>query len=188
MPYYRKFYPPAWDKMRDEALARAEYKCEFCGLLNGTEVVNTRKSHPLYPEGKPGRMWLQLAHKEQYQTWDAEAETMMLCPRCHRLYDRQYRRKGTEKQFTPVGLVVVWVRHKRARALALEAWSFDELLRVVASFAPGTEFELQSEMLMRVAGHGRYRREECGITVLREQGVCLTFGRFLQDVFTGAAG
>ena len=75
MTVNRRLYPPksVWSVMRQEALERAGYCCEICGLPDAVECYNSDKPHPFYEEGTPYRMYLQLAHKKQYETWNREA-------------------------------------------------------------------------------------------------------------------
>jgi len=113
---------------------------------------------------------------------------VVLCPPCHGRFDGQFRRKKEVKRSAPVGLVVVWVWYKGERCLAAEARFFDDLFEVIASFAAGMKFEVQSEMLMSRVGTGMYRREPDGVTVLREVGVCKSFGTLLQEVLQGVVG
>ena len=68
------------------------------------------------------------------------------------------------------------------------AQHFDDLLEVIASFQEGWRFEVCAEMLMRVAGVGLYRKEADGVTVLQEDGVCESFGIFLEEVLSGVVG
>ncbi len=185
----RKLYPATWNSvMRAEALERAGYRCEECGLVDATERFNPRKPHPFYPEGTPSRVYLQLAHKQQYQTWRWDAEIRVVCPSCHQRYDWLVQRKPSSKRGAPVGLVVVWVYCQKQRLLAAEVRRFDDLFEVIASFAVGMQFEVCPEVLMHSAGLGRYRKEEDGVTVLREKGVCVSFGDFLNHVFQGVVG
>src|SRR5690348_16363670 len=79
-----ELYPPEWRAMRREKLAQANYRCEACGVEHLAVRQNTRT-------GTPYLVYLSIAHKQQYETWKKEAETMVLCQRCHRRYDRQFR-------------------------------------------------------------------------------------------------
>lgn len=182
-----KAYPPRsiWEVMRDEALERAGYRCEMCGLPDASEGFNERKPHPFYPQGKPYYIYLQLCHKQQYQTWNRDAETMMLCPACHRTFDARYPRKERVKRSAPVGLVVLWVWYKGERCLAAEARYFDDLFQTVAAFSTGFLFEMEAEMLTCVVGRGRYRRMNDGIEVVRETGACKSFGSLLHETLQG---
>jgi hypothetical protein len=187
MTVNRKVYPPRsiWQVMRQEALERAGYRCELCGLPDASEFYNADKPHPFHREGTPYRMYLQLAHKHQYETWNRDAETLVLCPPCHGKFDAQFRRKKAVKRYAPVGLVMVWVWYKGERCLAAEARYFDDLFHVVSSFAVGFLFEVQAEIVMRIVEYGRYRKVEQGIVTLHEEGACEAFGSFLQETFDG---
>ena len=67
MSVMRKLYPPrsVWSVMRQEALERAGFCCEVCGLPDAMEFFNAKKPHRHYAQGTPYRMYLQLAHKNQ---------------------------------------------------------------------------------------------------------------------------
>ena len=180
-------YPPRsiWQVMREEALQRAGHRCELCGLPDAALAYNEGKPHPFYPQGKPYHIYLQLCHKQQYQTWNREAETLVLCPSCHRKFDARFGRKKAVKRSAPVGLVVLWVWYKGERCLAAEARYFDDVFQAVASFEVGFLFEIEAELLTRLAGRGHYRRTEAGIEVRRETGACQGFGLLLEDVLQG---
>ena len=187
MTVNRRLYPPRsiWAVKRQEELERAGYCCEMCGLPDATEFFNERKPHPFHAAGTPYRMYLQLAHKQQYETWKREADTLVLCPPCHGKFDARSQRKKGVKRFAPVGLVVLWVWYKGEKCLAAQARVFDDLFEVVASFAAGLEFEIEAEILMHYVGVGRYRKEEGSIVALHEEGACASFGLFLEEVLQG---
>ena len=182
-----QFYPPksVWDVMRRERLEQVGYKCEECGLPDACEFYNPNKPHPFYQQGTPYRMYLQLAHKRQYETWNRQAQTVVLCPSCHGRFDMQFRRKRSVRYPSSVGVVVVWVWYQGERCLAAESRYFDDLFEVIASFGEGWQFEVCAEVLMRLVGVGRYRKEASGVSVLQEEGACESFGLFLQEVLTG---
>ncbi len=184
---HHKAYPPRsiWQVMRAEALERVGYRCELCGLPDASLAFNQNKPHPFSPQGKPYHLYLQLAHKQQYQTWNREAETLVLCPSCHRKFDTEHQRKKAVKRNAPVGLVVLWVWYKGERCLAAEARFLDDVFHTVAAFSTGFLFELEAEMLTCIVGRGRYRRTEIGVEVVRETGACREFGMLLHEVLGG---
>lgn len=190
MTVNRKLYPSktVWEAMRRERLEQVGYRCELCGLPDATECYNASKPHPFYRQGTPYRLYLQFAHKRQYETWNREADGVMLCPSCHGKFDTRFRRKRSVRYPSSVGLVVVWVWYRGERCLAAESRYFDDLFEVIASFAAGWRFEVCAEVLMRVAGVGRYQKEADGVTILQEEGVCESFGLFLQDILSGEVG
>lgn len=187
MTVNRKLYPPRtiWQAMREERMKQVGYQCEFCGLPDASEFFNANKPHPFYPKGTPYRMYLQLAHKRQYETWNREAETLVLCPPCHGTFGLQNRRKRSTRYPSVIGLIVVWVWYRGEKCLAAEARHFDDLLEVIMSFADGQRFELEAEMLKHVVGKGRYCKAEGSVVVLRESGACANFGVLLQDILSG---
>ena len=186
MTINRRLYPPRslWAVMRQEALERVGYRCELCGLPDASEFFNERKPHPFHEAGTPYRVYLQLAHKHQYETWNREADTLVLCPPCHGKFDARFHRRKGVKRSAPVGLVVVWVWYKGERCLAAESRFFDDLFEVVASFAPGLRFEIEAEVLMQGVGRGHYHKDESGVVVLHEDGACVSLGSLMQDVLT----
>lgn len=182
-----KAYPPRsiWQVMREEALVRAGHCCEMCGLPDASLAFNESRPHPFYPQGTPYHLYLQLAHQQQYQTWNRDAETLILCPSCHRKFDAQHPRKKAVKRNAPIGLVVLWVWYKGERCLAAEARFYDDLFQSVAAFSTGFLFEIEAELLTCVVGRGRYRRVAGGVEVVRESGVCRSFGSLLHETLQG---
>jgi hypothetical protein len=187
----RKQYPPRtiWQAMRVERLEQVGYKCEFCGLPDACQRYNAAKPHPLYKQGTPYRVYLQLAHKSRYQTWNRDADTLILCPWCHGKFDATHPRKQQQKyRYMPVGQVLVWVWYKGERCLAAEARWFDDLFAAVAALSDGLIFEVEAEIVTRLAGFGRYRRTEAGVETLHEEGACSSFGGLLHEVLQGVVG
>lgn len=178
----RKYYPPEWDEMRLEALERAGYCCEDCGVQDCSVVINPNKVHPLYPEGQPHMVHLSLAHKREYETWNRDAETVVLCPGCHGRFDAHNRRKDAGKERVPIGFVTVRVLHRGRWALAATSWSYNELYRVVSAFTVGTKFEVSFEIAMQSVGLGCYLKEASGVSVIREKGVGREFGLVLAGI------
>jgi formate-dependent nitrite reductase cytochrome c552 subunit len=186
----RRVYPPkkVWDVMRQERLEAVGYVCEDCGMPDASEFFNAKKPHPFYEQGTPYRVYLNLAHKRQYETWNREADVMLLCPSCHATFDAEHRRKRSAHRNAPVGVVVLWVNYKGQRCLAAEARYMNDLFEVIATFTTGTRFEVVAEMLMHEVGMGRYRRTDEGVMVLREKGACVSYGELLQEVLLGVVG
>src|SRR6266516_5832025 len=99
-------YPPQWRAIRRAKLAQANYRCEECGVRHRSVRQNTRT-------GEDYTVYLSIAHRNQYVTWKKDAETMVLCQRCHRRYDRRFRRKAGRRYLTPVGYASLSVRPDR---------------------------------------------------------------------------
>ena len=190
MTVNRKLYPPKtiWDAMRRERLEQVGYKCEMCGLPDASEFYNANKPHPFYEQGTPYRMYLQFAHKSQYQTWNRQADGVMLCPPCHGKLDALLRRKRSTRYPSSVGLVEVWVWYQGEKCLAAESRYFDEVFEVIGSFEVGWRFEVCAMVLMRFAGLGVYCKQVEGVEVLQEVGVCESFGVVLQEILSGVVG
>ncbi len=168
MPFESDLYPPEWRATRRAKLKAANYSCQECGVRDRTIQYNTR-------DGQPYLVYLSIAHKKQYQTWMADAETMVLCQRCHRRYDRQYVRKGGARTYTPIGYIKVFVEFERGReVLAGMAKTYDELRAMVAAFPGNTSFTCLSVINLAVVGNGSYRKNaDDSITLHSEHGACV---------------
>jgi hypothetical protein len=158
-----QLYPPQWRAIRREKLERAGFCCEQCGVKH-LSLQQSRK-------GTPYMVYLSIAHKNQYETWKKDAETMVLCQGCHRRYDRQFRRKAGRRSFTPVGYARLSVEQGKRRHLVGMARTFDELRDMVAAL-PETDFEIQLVMNEAIVGNGVYRKVDDQVVVLREYGAC----------------
>ncbi len=166
----RKFYPPAWDTlMRQEAFEEAGYCCQECGVQDCAVVVNPDKEHPLYPDGQPYMVHLTLAHRNEYETWNPAAETLVLCPACHGRFDAHNRRKDAKKAKTPIAYIVVRVRQGARWQSAATPWSYNELARVLAALPDAVEFELYFTVLWQEMGYVRCRWEQAGAVVVCEE-------------------
>src|SRR2546421_5950834 len=103
MPFISECYPPRWRELRRIKLQQAGHCCQECGVKHLSIRQNSKT-------GENYLVYLSIAHKKQYQTWMKDAETMVLCQRCHRRYDRQFRRKGKARRFIPIGYAKVVVQ------------------------------------------------------------------------------
>jgi hypothetical protein len=157
-------YPPEWRAIRREKLERAGYRCEQCGIKH-LDVQQSLK-------GTPYMVYLSIAHKNQYETWKKDAQTMVLCQRCHRRYDRQFRRKAGRRSLTPVGYARLSVAQGKSRPLVGMARTFDELRDMVAALPDG-QFEIHLVMNLAIVGNGHYRKDGDQVTSLREHGACV---------------
>ncbi len=180
MPFEAEYYPPEWKATRRAKLKAANYCCQECGVKDRTIQHNVRS-------GEPYLVYLSIAHKHQYQTWMKDAETMVLCQRCHRRYDRQYARKGGARTYTPIGYIKVFVELERGReVLAGEAKTYDELRAMVAAFPPCTNFTLLSLMNLAVVGNGSYSKQaDESITLHNEYGACVGLHPLLSPIQRG---
>jgi len=97
---------------------------------------------------------------------------MVLCQRCHRRYDRQFRRKGLVKSYTPVGYAKVYTETEDKEVLAGMPRTYAELVDVVAALPADAEFSVQLVMNVAIVGNGLYRKTEDGVLVLAEYGAC----------------
>ena len=161
------FYPPEWRAIRRVKLAQANYLCEECGVRHRTVRQNTKT-------GEDYSVYLSIAHKQQYETWKKDAETMVLCQRCHRCYDRRFRRKAGRRYLTPVGYASLYVQHERqtTQVLVGMARTFDELRDMVAALPEMTTFDIHLLMNGAIVGNGHYYKDADGVSVLHEFGAC----------------
>lgn len=79
----REAYPADWERIATEAKARAHWKCEHCGLSQGALAVNARGA--LYT------ICLAACHVDHSQIGDPAATLLILCKKCHCIYDAQVR-------------------------------------------------------------------------------------------------
>ena len=179
----RKYYPPEWDsEMRPDRFEQVGYCCEDCGVQDCTVVVNPYKKHPLFPDGRPYMVHLSLAHKSEYETWNRNAETVVLCNACHGRFDAHNRRKDRGKKSTPIGWVAVLIWYRGKWTPVATSWSYNELYRAVSALPVGAKFELRFEMAMQSVGLGCYLKELDGVSVVREKGVGREFGLMLSGI------
>jgi hypothetical protein len=164
-----RLYPADWKKRRREKLAAAGYRCEECGVAHKSIQQNTRS-------GEDYMVYLSIAHKEQYQTWARDAETMVLCQRCHRRYDRQFRRRaGTTRTYTPISYVTVFVQQDGREVPVGDAKTYDDLRDMVAALPEYTAFSIHMMMHQAIVGNGLYQKLGHGgrVEVHGEYGACV---------------
>ena len=161
-------YPPQWRAIRRVKLEQVQYRCEECGIQHRALRQNTKT-------GENYIVYLSIAHKQQYETWKKDAETMVLCQRCHRRYDRRFRRKAGRRYLTPVGYASLFVHSSQHPTAALVgmARTFDELRDMVAALPDLTTFDIQLVMNGAIVGNGHYSKDVDGVSVLQEFGACL---------------
>src|SRR5256885_7718374 len=108
----------------------------------------------------------------QYETWKKDAETMVLCQRCHRRYDRRFRRKAGRRYLTPVGYASLSIQQGRqaSHVLVGMARTFDELRDMVAALPEMSPFDLQLVMNAAIVGNGHYYKEADRVSGLQGYG------------------
>jgi len=67
-------YPENWGELARAAKERAQYRCEWCGIAQGTEVIGQK--------GKAYRIMLTVHHPNG-DTENPDAELVALCQTCH---------------------------------------------------------------------------------------------------------
>lgn len=166
MAFTPDIYPPGWRKDREDKIKQAGYSCQSCGVQDRSIRENAKDKSPYI-------VYLSIAHKNQYETWKEDAETMVLCQRCHRRYDRQFRRRSGPRHNTPVGYASIYTEHRGRKVLVEMTRTLDELRDVVAALPLGSSIEIQLIVILAVVGNGHYYKQEDGSLSLRaEYGAC----------------
>lgn len=89
-PENKSRYPSNWKEIRQQILKRANNRCEFCGRVNHSMVLNEKT-------GKMIKVVLTIAHLN-HTPEDCRPENLRaLCQRCHNQYDAKHRAE-TRKQ------------------------------------------------------------------------------------------
>ncbi|GHO93040.1 hypothetical protein KSF_030880 [Reticulibacter mediterranei] len=166
MPFNPAIYPADWKPNGKEKKLKAGNVCEGCGAPNRSIAENLQTHEPYM-------VHLSIAHKRQYETWKEDAETMVLCQRCHRRFDRKFRRKGGRRYHTPVGYASVYIEYKGQRVLVEMAKTLDDLRDVIAALPDPVDIEIQLVVILAVVGNGHYRKEEGDLLTIAEYGACI---------------
>jgi 5-methylcytosine-specific restriction endonuclease McrA len=76
MPMQRDRYPADWEAISLRVREAAGWKCEFCGIAQGTEVIGTK--------GRPYKVILTVAHlgENKHDKMDC-SNLKALCQACH---------------------------------------------------------------------------------------------------------
>lgn len=83
-PENKALYPKNWKEIRAKILARANNRCEFCGVENHTMRFNPKT-------GKEAKIVLTIAHLNHHPE-DCDPDNLRaLCQRCHNQYDAKHR-------------------------------------------------------------------------------------------------
>lgn len=83
-PENKALYPKNWKEIRAKILARANNRCEFCGVENHTYRYNPKT-------GKEAKIVLTIAHLNHHPE-DCDPDNLRaLCQRCHNQYDAKHR-------------------------------------------------------------------------------------------------
>lgn len=166
MPVDMKCYTPEWRAFRKERLREAGNRCEECK----TPDRSVRES----VEGEPYMVYLSIAHRNQYETWKVDAETMVLCQRCHRRYDRQFKRKVGPNDLTPIGYAALYFDYRGRKTLVGMSRTVEQLRDMIAVLPSGADIEIQLVVILAVVGNGHYRKQTNGsLTLIAEYGSCV---------------
>jgi hypothetical protein len=97
-----RFYGAHWrNVVRPEALQRAGYRCQRCGLAEGAVGYRTGKLfHPVPARRRHGRqdlvtIHLNVAHLNNVPGDDRPENLEVLCARCHFLFDALVHRESS---------------------------------------------------------------------------------------------
>ena len=85
-PENRSRYPNNWKQIRQDILARANNRCEFCGIENYT----------IKPNGS--KVVLTIAHLDQTPENCDYSNLRALCQKCHNSYDMPFRVKNRKRR------------------------------------------------------------------------------------------
>ena len=84
----RKRYPPNWPQMARTCKEQAQWQCQHCGEVHGTERLSKRT-------GNPYRVALQAAHLD-HDPENPDPRLAALCPSCHGRHDWLYHQRRQE--------------------------------------------------------------------------------------------
>ena len=172
MPIDLRCYTPQWQAFRKERLKQAGFRCEGCGVADRSVRENA--------QGDLYMVYLSIAHCQQYETWKAEADTMVLCQRCHRRYDRQFRRKRGARDLAPLGSASLYVEYRGGKVLAGMSRTVEQLRDMLLTVPVQTPIEIQLVVLFAVVGNGQYRISADGsVEVVAEHGCCVGLASLL---------
>lgn len=100
-PENRDRYPDNWKEIREGILARAENKCEFCGVAN--YALGKRNAEGKFREMSAGeaeaaavdgekviKIVLTIAHLDHTPEHNDPMNLRALCQRCHLHYDKSH--------------------------------------------------------------------------------------------------
>jgi hypothetical protein len=162
----RKLYPKEWRPDRRKKLKGAGGRCEECGAAHRS----IKKSRA----GENYMVYLSIAHKNQYETWKRDAETMTLCQTCHRRFDRQFRRKGKAQTYTPISVISLLVVENDQYLLVGDARTYDHLRDMVKALPLGAVFLVECSMHRVLVGCGQYVKQADGkVEVIAEDGAAV---------------
>jgi len=121
---------------------------------------------------KPYYVYLSVCHRVFYETWKQDADTIVLCQRCHNRFDKLFRRRYKQSQQTPIGYAKMYISDNGKSVLYAECRTYTDLLVYIDSLLPGREFEIHLEINLSIVGNGFYERTETGTRKIHEYGAC----------------
>ena len=179
MAFTPEIYPDNWSDIVKGALRRANGKCELC-LANRGDKRRNLKTYEEYI------VYLAVCHRVFYHTWKYDADTLVLCQRCHNRFDAKFRRRIKINAETPIGVAKLYLFCNDKWHLVTMSRVYVELLRYIDIFQVGQEFMICLEINSKVVGTGLYVRTQRGVDALEEddvaQGFHLAFAVLPQSV------
>lgn len=89
MTWQRERYPANWKELAEACKQRADWKCEQCGIANGTELIGRKR-------GNRYKVRLTAAHLD-HDPENPEPRLIALCEACHLRYDRFLHGKNARR-------------------------------------------------------------------------------------------
>jgi len=159
-----QFYPKDWSKIRKDALARAK-GCDICRAQRG-DFRRNAQTDELYI------VYLAVCHRLWYTAWKQDADTIVLCQKCHNQFDAKFRKRLKLSQQTPIGKAHVYIHVDGQPILVVTARTYIELISAIDTLPTGQVFDVHLEINLAVVGNGRYQRTKAGTKRLSEHGAC----------------
>jgi 5-methylcytosine-specific restriction endonuclease McrA len=111
MPMDRSRYPRYWDRISLYVRKRAGWKCEWCGVAQGTVVEGAKRPYKIvltvahigvpYPDGRAGN---------PHDKMDTRRENLVaLCQPCHLRFDREEHLERQRENRKQLQLLRLWI-------------------------------------------------------------------------------
>ena len=164
MAFRPEIYPEGWSEIVREALARANGKCGLCPARRGDFRRNLKTDEEYI-------VYLSVCHKLFYHTWKHDAETLVLCQRCHNRFDAKFRKRIKIGAETPIGVARLYIPQGDRWYLVSMSRVYVELMRYIDIFTPGQAFKVHLSINSKVVGTGYYVRTSEGVDIVKEDAV-----------------
>jgi len=168
MAFTPEIYPDNWSEIVKAALIRAQGVCELCGVRRGAIRRNLKTDEEYV-------VYLDVCHRVFYHTWKADADTLVLCKRCHNRFDAKFRKRIKLNAETPIGIAKLYIRQDDRWHLVAVNRVYVELMRYIDILPPLQVFKIHLEINSKVVGKGCYIRTDEGVDVIEEDEVAEGF-------------